>query len=225
MLVRIRLTVPDRPGSLGQVASTIGQAGADVVQVEVLSAENGRAVDDVHVRVHDTAHLERLVLGLRGTPGVDVDGVLQSPPPVTGHAELELVARLVQQPRRALHTLVDGVPAAIGADWAAVLSGGGEAAAGALDVVDTLELGGIRAPEELPGLAGGLPLRVGAPRITLDGGRSAVGTALVPIGSDEGLGLLVVREDGPVFHRAETFRLAEIGRIAGAVVQRAPVLG
>lgn len=225
MLVRIRLTVPDRPGALGQVASTIGQAGADVVQVAVLSAENGRAVDDVHVRVHDPAHLERLTLGLQGTPGVQVDGVLQSPPPVTGHAELELVARLVQRPRRALHTLVDGVPAAIGADWAAVVSGRGAAATGAVDVVDTLELGGLRAPERIAGLDAGLPLRVGSPRIALDGGRGAVGTALVPIGGDEGLGLLVVREDGPVFHRAETFRLAEIGRIAGAVVQRTPVLG
>jgi len=224
VLVRIRLTVPDRPGALGQVASAIGQAGADVVQVEVLSAENGRAVDDVHVRVHDTAHLERLTLGLRGTPGVEVDGVMQSPPPVTGHAELELVARLAQQPLRALHTLVDGVPGAIGADWAAVLSGTGEAAAGALDVVDTLEVGGIHAPERIVGLAGGLPLRVGSPRIALGDGRTAVGSALVPIGSDEGLGLLVVREDGPAFHRAETFRLAEIGRIAGAVVQRTPVL-
>ena len=225
MLVRIRLTVPDRPGALGQVASAIGQAGADVVQVEVLSAENGRAVDDVHVRVHDTAHLERLTGGLRGTPGVEVTGVMLSPPPVTGHAELELAARLVQQPDRVLHTLVDGVPAALGADWAAVLSGRGPAATGALDVVDTLELAGIRAPQRISVLEGGLPLRVGAPRIPLDGGRLAVGTALVPVGGHEGLGLLVVREDGPPFHRAETFRLAEIARIAGAVVQRAAVPG
>ena len=156
------------------------------MQVEVLSAENGRAVDDVHVRVHDTAHLDRLTLGLQGTPGVVVEGVLQSPPPVTGHAELELVARLVQQPARALHTLVDGVPAAIGADWAAVLSGRGEASRGALDVVDTVELGGIRAPDLLPGLEGGLPLRVGSPRVQLADGRAALGSALVPIGSDTG---------------------------------------
>jgi hypothetical protein len=224
VLVRIRVSVPDRPGALGQVASTIGQAGADVVQVEVLSAENGRAVDDVHVRVHDTAHLDRLVQGLSGTPGVVVDGVMQSPPPVTGHAELELVARLVQQPARALRTLVDGVPAAIGADWAAVLSGAGEAAAGALDVVDTLELAGVRAPGAIEGIDAGLPLRVGSPRVRLGGGRTAAGTALVPIGSDEGIGLLVVREDGPAFHRAETFRLAEIGRVVGAVLRPAPVL-
>lgn len=225
MLVRIRLTVPDRPGTLGQVASSIGAAGADVVQVEVLSAENGRAVDDVHVSVHDTAHLARVRLALQGTPGVSVDGVLRSPPPVTGHAELELAARMVAQPGRALHTLVDGAPGAIGADWAAILSGGGEASEGALDVVDTMELAGIRAPATLPGLEGGLPLRVGSPRVALADGSTAVGSVLVPIGSDEGLGLLVVREEGPAFHRAETFRLAELGRIAGVVVQRTSVPG
>ncbi len=225
MLVRIRLTVPDRPGSLGQVASAIGAAGADVVQVEVLSAQDGRAVDDVHVSVHDGSHLGRLTLALQGTPGVTVEGVLRSPPPVTGHAELELAARLVAQPGRALHTLVDGAPAAIGADWAAILSGGGTASEGALDVVDTMGPAGVRAPATLPGLEGGLPLRVGSPRVALGEGRTAVGSALVPIGSDHGLGLLVVREDGPAFHRAETFRLAELGRIAGVVVQRTPVPG
>lgn len=222
MLVRVRLVVPDRPGALGQVASAIGTAGADVVQVEVIGSENGRAVDDVHLQVRDTAHLDRVVTELASTAGVDVEGVLHSPPPVTGHAELELVARVVAQPDRALRTLVDGAPAAVGASWAALLGATGTRP---LDVVDTVVLPGVHAPDALPEVAGGLPLRVSSPRLTLDGGRSPAGSVLVPLGTDEPMALVVVREVGPSFHRSETWRLAEIARTAGAVAQRTPVPG
>ena len=222
MLVRVRLVVPDRPGALGQVASAIGTAGADVVQVEVIGSENGRAVDDVHLQVRDTAHLDRVVTELAAAAGVSVEGVLHSPPPVTGHAELELVARLVAQPDRALRTLVDGAPAAIGAAWAALLGATGSRP---LDVVDTVVLPGVHAPEVLPEVSDGLPLRVSSPRLTLDGGRSPAGSVLVPLGTDEPMALVVVREVGPSFHRSETWRLAEIARTAGAVAQRTPVAG
>jgi hypothetical protein len=222
VLVRVRLVVPDRPGALGQVASAIGAAGADVVQVEVIGSENGRAVDDVHVQVRDTSHLERVVAELTATAGVDVEGVLHSPPPVTGHAELELVARLVAQPERALRTLVDGAPAAVGAAWAALLGATGNQP---LDVVDTLVLPGVHAPDVLPEVASGLPLRVSSPRLTLEGGRAPAGCVLVPVGTGDPMALLVVREVGPAFHRSETWRLAEIARTAGAVAQRTPVAG
>ena len=36
MLLRVRVTLPDRPGTLGQVARTLGVSGADIVQVVVL---------------------------------------------------------------------------------------------------------------------------------------------------------------------------------------------
>lgn len=214
VLVRIRLTVPDRPGSLGLVASAIGCAGADVVQLEVLSSENGRAVDDVHVTVHDGGHLDRLVRSLGAVAGVGVEGVLHSPPPVTGHAELELVARVLAAPARALITLVDGVCAAVGADWAVVL---GATAEGSLD---TVVLAGVSAPEpdSLPGgLAAGLPLRLGTPRLAGPDGTRYGGAAVVPLGNAP-LALLVVRQAGPAFHRSELWRLAELGRIAGHLV-------
>ena len=49
MLLRVRVTLPDRPGALGQVARTLGVAGADIVQVVVLERLGGRAVDDFTV--------------------------------------------------------------------------------------------------------------------------------------------------------------------------------
>ena len=48
-MVRIRVALPDRPGSLGAVASAIGFAGGDIRGLVVLSSEGGRGIDDITV--------------------------------------------------------------------------------------------------------------------------------------------------------------------------------
>ena len=45
----LRLVVPDRPGILGAVATALGDAGVDIVSLDVLERGNGVAVDDVVV--------------------------------------------------------------------------------------------------------------------------------------------------------------------------------
>src|SRR6188474_509844 len=64
MLLRVRVTLPDRPGALGQVARTLGVAGADIVQVVVLERLGGRAVDDFTVVWPGASRVERLMAGL-----------------------------------------------------------------------------------------------------------------------------------------------------------------
>lgn len=121
MLARIRLKVPDRPGSLGRVASAIGTASGDIAGVDVLDSEAGQAQDDVVVQVRDIPHLSRVLDGLAAVPGVEVVGVHHPEPPVTGHADLQLVAQVVARPDRSLQTPVDGAPTALGVDWAAIV--------------------------------------------------------------------------------------------------------
>ncbi len=50
-LYRIRLALPDRPGSLGAVTSAIGFAGGDIRGLVVLSSEEGRGIDDITIAV------------------------------------------------------------------------------------------------------------------------------------------------------------------------------
>ena len=50
-LFRLHVTLPDRPGSLGAVASAIGFAGGDIRSLVVLKSEDGRGVDDITVAV------------------------------------------------------------------------------------------------------------------------------------------------------------------------------
>ncbi|MFY1633050.1 amino acid-binding protein [Solwaraspora sp. WMMB335] len=120
MLLRVRVTLPDRPGALGQVARTLGVAGADIVQVTVLERLGGRAVDDFTVVWPGAARVDRLLAGLAAIPGVQVDGVWRAiGAPVTGGQDAELLAQVAANPTDGLATLVDAVPGLLAADWAA----------------------------------------------------------------------------------------------------------
>ena len=48
-LYRLQVALPDRPGSLGAVASAIGFAGGDIRGLVVLRSENGRGIDDITI--------------------------------------------------------------------------------------------------------------------------------------------------------------------------------
>ena len=50
-LFQLQITLPDRPGSLGAVASAIGFAGGDIRSLVVLRSEDCRGVDDVTVAI------------------------------------------------------------------------------------------------------------------------------------------------------------------------------
>ncbi|HWS35149.1 MAG TPA: amino acid-binding protein, partial [Actinoplanes sp.] len=120
MLLRVRITLPDRPGALGQIARTLGVAGADIVQVVVLERLGGRAVDDFTVVWPGASRVERLLAGLAAIPGVQVDGVWKAiGAPVNGGHDAELLAQVAANPADGLATLVDAVPGLLAADWAA----------------------------------------------------------------------------------------------------------
>lgn len=70
----LKISLPDRPGSLGSVASAIGFAGGDIRKFTVVSNEGGRGVDDVVVAIPGSDPTDLLnVLGQIG--GVEVISV------------------------------------------------------------------------------------------------------------------------------------------------------
>ena len=206
MLARIRLRVPDRPGALGRVASAIGAASGDIAGVDVLASEAGHALDDVVVQVRDAGHLDDVLTALAGVPGAGVLGVHHPEPPLPGHADLQLVAQVLARPGRSLQTLVDGAPAALGVDWAAIVHA--EPGRDALDVVAT----GAGAPAPLPGTLAG-PFRLRTFRLELPDGPPHP-TALVPLDGCP-LGLLLGRAGGLEFHSRELWRLGQLGAVVG----------
>ena len=155
MLLRVRVTLPDRPGALGQVARTLGVAGADIVQVVVLERLAGRAVDDFTVVWPGASRVERLLAGLGAIPGVQVDGVWRAiGAPTTGGQDAELLAQVAANPSEGLATLVDAVPGLLAADWAA----------GAVVPADWAPADGAVTAADRPARAGVPRTRCGCPR-------------------------------------------------------------
>jgi hypothetical protein len=48
---KLEISLPDRPGSLGAVASAIGFAGGDIRGLQVLKNEAGRGYDEIVVAI------------------------------------------------------------------------------------------------------------------------------------------------------------------------------
>jgi hypothetical protein len=216
MLLRVRVTLPDRPGALGQVARTLGVAGADIVQVVVLERLSGRAVDDFTVVWPGAGRVERLLAGLAAIPGVQVDGVWKAiGAPINGGHDAELLTQIAANPADGLATLVDAVPALLAADWAvaAVVPADWPERSSAPAVA----YASWRAPNPLH-LPGVTPLRA-RPLAGSDDTRYAV----APFGR-AGLVLVVARSDDNDLTPA-AFHITEVDRVAQLVRAAATILG
>ena len=73
-LFKLQVSLPDRPGSLGLLASAIGAAGADIRGLTVLKSEGGRGYDEVTVAVPGSDPTD-LVQVLGSIGGVEVISV------------------------------------------------------------------------------------------------------------------------------------------------------
>ena len=73
-LFRLQLTLPDRPGSLGAVASAIGFAGGDIRGLVVVKSEDGKGFDDITVAIpgSDPTDLVNVLNDLGGVEVIDV---------------------------------------------------------------------------------------------------------------------------------------------------------
>ncbi|GAA1866073.1 ACT domain-containing protein [Actinomadura bangladeshensis] len=209
MLLRIRVRLPDRPGSLGQVARTLGAAGADVVQMAVLERGNGRAMDDFTVAWPVGAGIERLMEGLGSVQGVDVVGIWPTQEPQGAFPDAAVIGQVGAVPERGMEILADAVPALLSADWAGLAEPSGDDAA----ILVHASVGGVSGAD-LPGLEPLRPRAFTAP----DGTQFAV--CPLALGA---VALVAARTGAPPFHRTEVFRLEQLAGAADAVLYGSPV--
>ncbi len=76
-LFRLSVALPDRPGSLGLLASAIGAAGGDIRELVVLKSEGGRGFDDITVAVpgNDPTDLIELLNSIGGVEVFSINPV------------------------------------------------------------------------------------------------------------------------------------------------------
>jgi malate dehydrogenase (oxaloacetate-decarboxylating) len=68
----LRTETSNRPGTLGRVATAIGEEGGDIGALDIVRAGGGKMVRDLTVAARDEAHADAIVQRIRTLDGVDV---------------------------------------------------------------------------------------------------------------------------------------------------------
>ena len=116
----LRVVLPDKPGSLGAVATALGNAGADILGVDVVERGHGHAVDDLAVELPHGRPPDVLITAAESVPGVEVESVRPHSGRLETHRELELIDQIASDPEKGLQLLADGVPRIFRAGWALI---------------------------------------------------------------------------------------------------------
>ena len=97
----LRVELPDVPGSLGRVASAIGEAGGDIEAIEIVEhRHDGTAVDDVLLETAPGVMPDSLVSACNKLDGVQVLWVSRYGAGGNLFLDLEAVEALTQNPGR-----------------------------------------------------------------------------------------------------------------------------
>lgn len=225
MAFLLRVALPDRPGSLGQLATALGTVGADIEAIEVVERRfDGTAVDDVLVGLPPGALPDSLVSACWSVPGITVEWISRFAAGGGLFPDLEAVEVMTQDPTDAAARLVDVLPTVFHTDWAAVVS----CSAGALsveyatpaapdlsglpfDVAGLSRAHRVAVPDSWTAPAGADLLLAVAPLVT--------GWAEVP--DVEGRLLALGRRGGPDFLDSELARLFHLASLAASIAATA----
>ncbi len=119
----LRVELPDVPGSLGRLASAIGEAGGDIQAIEIVEKHHGgTAVDDVFLEMAPGAMPDSVVSTLNALSGVRVLWIGRYAAAGNLFLDLEAVEELTDEPESALDRLIDRLPVVFRADWGARVS-------------------------------------------------------------------------------------------------------
>lgn len=217
----LRLVVPDKPGTLGAVATALGNAGIDIVSVDVLERGGGVAVDDVVVDLPRDRLPDSLITAVRSVPGVEVEALRPFAGPLDTHRELELLEALARMGEGAsVKLLAAELPRVFHSGWAVVLSAtgdGGWEVAAASDASPgfeglTLPWMPLSGPKLLPSEDDWMPARWR---------EMALEMMVAPFGGP-GCAVVLGRSGGPAFRRSELLRLVHLTGIATTVASLPP---
>src|SRR3954464_8576566 len=117
-MLRLRIELTDRPGSLARVTNLLAEFRGEIAQITVMHRGDGIAVDDIWM----TMNAQDQVAGIRDAIAQLADvrciGVRQNALPIEFDAQLDFLAYLFAAPQRGVEALLEMLPAVTDADWA-----------------------------------------------------------------------------------------------------------
>lgn len=197
----LRVQLPDVPGSLGRLATAIGEAGGDIEALEIVQkTHHGVAVDDVLLEMTPGAMPDSVVSACNALEDVRVIWISRYAAGGNLFLDLEAVEDLTEAPGAALDRLVEVLPSTFRADWAVRVhrvSGCGKSTSGAPDDLPFLEIERTAR------------LDVAGDEDTLYAGARLDGNEIVVIG----------RRGGPDFLDSELARLGHLVSLAASIAR------
>jgi len=220
----LRLVLPDRPGTLGAVATALGAEGVDIETLDVVErGPQDSAVDDLVVSLPPDRMAEVLITACQSVPGVRVESLRPHSRAAETARDLGIVDAIAADPARALERLAELAPEAFRCTWAVVFDASDVRASGAGSEPGH-DVRRISASSAAPSIGTcpvpALPI-AGARRVSPEEAWVPVewrdrdnDLAVAACGSPYRV-LLVARTGGPLFRASEVMRLAHLANLAG----------
>jgi hypothetical protein len=120
-MLLMRVTLPNRPGALGAVASALGRIGADISLVEIVEKRGQVEVDELILDLPPSQTITTLVAACDDLAGVEVQWVRNYPRGGGIELDVELSRRMATHPARADEILVSAAPLVFRAQWSVLL--------------------------------------------------------------------------------------------------------
>ena len=125
MTYLLRVVVPDRPGTLGALASALGAEGADILSVAVVERTDGFAVDDLVVELASSRPPDVLITAAESVRDVVVEALRPFAGPLETTHDLELGEAVTASATRGLPLLAEALPRIYRSAWALVVESAG----------------------------------------------------------------------------------------------------
>lgn len=207
----MRVSLPDRPGALGLVASAVGTIGADIHAVEIVAKQqDGIVIDDFMLTLPDGAMPDNVVSACREIEGVRVLWLSRYPEGGGLESDIELLERMSRDAEHAAMILTDSAPTVFHGHWAALIN----------TEHHTPLMTSAMAPEfDAPTLAAFGDFTDAHTVELADGWLrdwGEVTAAVAPVGASHAV--ILGRQGGPAFLTSEVARLRHLAAIAASTL-------
>jgi hypothetical protein len=202
----MRVVLPDRPGSLGAVATAMGTVGADINAVEIVEKYEGYAIDDFMLELPTGAAPDSLITACTSVLGVEVVWLSHYPEAWGLQADVDVLNAMTEEPERAEAILTLEAPEVFRVTWAILVDRVEKKVLAQSTLAPDLDADGIAALGDLTSLHDGeLP----------DGWLPGWGETLIAVAPFRSNATIVLaRRGGPEYLKSEIARLRHLAALA-----------